>query len=68
MLTPLLIALLACALAVEAQGTFQFVANLGGRESIPPNDSPLTVTAWLPLDENSSREVPGEQLADWIDC
>lgn len=45
----LLLALLACALAAQAQGTLQFNARLTGADEVPPNSDPTigTATFWL---------------------
>jgi CHRD domain-containing protein len=45
----LTIALVACALQTQAQGTFEFNATLTGANEVPPNNDPTVGTATLSL-------------------
>ena len=48
----LILALLACALKAQAQGTLQFQATLTGSAEVPPNSDPTTAIGIFSLDAN----------------
>lgn len=59
----IVIALLACVLKTQAQGTFQFNATLTGANEVPPNNDPTVTTATLSLSGNALNfyvDVPAE--------
>src|SRR6266849_5179195 len=45
-----ILALLACALRAQAQGTIRFQAVLTGSSEVPPNSDPTTATGTFSLD------------------
>jgi hypothetical protein len=49
----LLLALITCGFTAQAQGTFQFIANLSGANEVPPNNDPTIFTGQFSLTGNS---------------